>query len=114
MFAASHLEVDHIEMAGACNSWDTAQVFLYKLLDCNDNWVLACKPCHKTKSYAERMGMTFEEAALEKKVIEFCKLPREEVLDFLSEHKYTGASVSTAAKRRKLVETIFKEKLNVC
>lgn len=110
MFAASHLEVDHVVQAGTCNSWETAKEFLYKLLDCNDNWVLACKPCHKTKSFAERKGVSFEEAQAEKKAIEFCKQQKEIVLDFLAQNQYNGSSVSTAAKRRKLVEKIFKER----
>lgn len=113
MFAKSHLEVDHVQQAGTCNSWETAQIFLYKLLDCNDNWVLACKPCHKIKSYAERHDMAFDEAMLEKQIIEFCKKPKQKVLDFLAEHQYTGISVSSAAKRRKLVELIFKEQRHV-
>lgn len=113
MFAASHLEVDHVIQAGTCNSWETSTEFLYKLLDCNDNWVLACKPCHKIKSYAEKQDISFEEARLEKQIIEFCKQPKQIVLDFLSENQYTGASVSTAAKRRTLVAKLLKEKLNV-
>ena len=109
MFAKSHLEVDHVQQAGTCNSWETATEFLYKLLDCNDNWVLACKPCHKVKSLAEKRGISFEEASLEKRIIEICKKPKQEVLDFLSQHQYNGSSVSTAAKRRVLVEKILKE-----
>lgn len=108
MFAASHLEVDHVLQAGTCNSWETSTEFLYKLLDCNDNWVLACKPCHKIKSYSEKQGISFEEAQMEKKIIEFCKQPKQIVLDFLAEHQYNGGSVSSAPKRRKLVEQIFK------
>jgi 5-methylcytosine-specific restriction endonuclease McrA len=104
MFPASRLEVDHVEMAGKCNSWETANEFLYKLLDCNDNWVLACKPCHKCKSLAERKGISFEEALLQKRVIEICKKPKQEILAFLQERGYTGDQISNAAKRRKCVE----------
>lgn len=112
MFAASHLEVDHIEMAGSCGNWLESSEFTYKLLDCNDNWVLSCKPCHKVKSYAERMEISFEEALLQKRVIEFCKQKKQIILDFLALHQYNGSSVSSADKRRKLIEKIFKEKLD--
>lgn len=107
MFAASHLEVDHVEMAGKCNSWETSAEFLYKLLDCNDNWVLSCKPCHKIKSLSERNNISFEQAALDKRVIEFGKLPKEKQLAFLQEHNYTGDIVSNAAKRKVLINEIF-------
>jgi hypothetical protein len=109
-FAASHLEVDHVVQAGTCNDWDTAQEFLHNLLDCNDNWVLACKPCHKIKSYAERMGTSFETALLEKKVIEFLKKPRQEVLDLCKKHGYTEAMLTNDKKRRAaLTEILTKE-----
>jgi 5-methylcytosine-specific restriction endonuclease McrA len=108
-FAASHLEVDHVAQAGQCNSWETSSQFLHKLLNCNNNWVLACKPCHKIKSYSESQGITFEEAAFQKEVIELMKQPTDKVLAFLSTHGYNGASVSNAAKRKALIEQILKE-----
>jgi 5-methylcytosine-specific restriction endonuclease McrA len=108
MFAASNLEVDHVRQAGTCNSWETAAEFLYNLLNCNDNWCLACKPCHKTKSLAERDGTSFEDAKLKKKVIEFLKQPTEVIVEFCVKNGYTAGSVSNAEKRRKAVESIFK------
>lgn len=107
MFAASHLEVDHVSQAGKCNSWDTAQEFLYKLLDCNDNWVLACKPCHKCKSLAERKGISFEEALVEKKVIEWCKKPTQIVLEFLVGKGYTASMLTNSTKRRAALTEVF-------
>jgi len=108
MFAASHTEVDHVSQAGTCNSWETANRFLYNLLDCNDNWVLACKPCHKIKSYAEKEGLSFEEARAAKKVLEVMKLPTKEQLAFLAENGYSGDAVSNATKRKGLVTKIVK------
>lgn len=105
MFTASSLEVDHVQQAGTCNSWETSQEFLHNLLDCNDNWVLACKPCHKVKSYAERTGVNFEQALLEKKVIEFMKKPTAEVVAFLKSH---GQIASNAVQRRAALTKIFK------
>ena len=107
-FAASHLEVDHVQQAGQCNSWETSSRFLYRLLDCNDNWVLACKPCHQIKSFAEKNNITFEQAALEKRIIEITKLPSAKLLAFLAEHGYNGVAVSNSTKRRALVAKIIK------
>ena len=108
-FVASHLEVDHVEQAGTCNSWETFRQFTENLLDVNDNWVLACKPCHKIKSYAERTGMDFEDALLEKRVIEFAKKSKEEVLDFCKDFGYNPSSLRNAAQRREALTRIFKE-----
>lgn len=107
-FAASHLEVDHVQQAGTCRDWTTAYQFLHNLLDVNDNWVLACKPCHKIKSYAEKEGITFEEARTAKKVLEVTKLSTKEQLAFLLEHGYSGDAVSNATKRKGLVTKILK------
>lgn len=106
-FAASHLEVDHVHQAGKCNSWETAYEFLYKLLDASGNWVLACKPCHKIKSYAERYDLTFEEAAAAKKAVEFLKNEKKKVVDFCVAHGYDAASLKNATQRREAVEAIF-------
>lgn len=97
-FAASHLEVDHVSPAGQCNSWETSQQFLYNLLDCNDNWVLSCKPCHRIKSYSESQGISFIEAAIQKQAIETAKLPVKKVVDILSAAGYT--SLSNAVQRK--------------
>lgn len=111
MFPASKLEVDHLEQAGQCNSWETAFQFLRKLLDVNDNWVLACKDCHKIKSHAERIGKSFKEAMLEKKVIAFMKRPKNEVIDFCVQHGYNLPALSNSKQRRVAVTSILTKEL---
>lgn len=107
-FAASHLEVDHVSQAGQCNSWETANRFLYNLLDCNDNWVLACKPCHKIKSYSEAQGISFVEAAIAKKAIETMKLPVAKVVAILKAAGYTSTS-NAATRKAALMDLYTKE-----
>lgn len=109
MFAASSLEVDHVEQAGECNSWATAAQFLQRLLDCNDNWCLACKPCHKIKSFAERLGVTFEEARLQKRVIEMMKKDKDAIVAFCVKNGYNERSLTNAAKRKLAVESILRK-----
>lgn len=109
LFPISSTEVDHSEMAGQCNSWETAYQFLYKLLDCKTEWRITCKPCHKIKSYAERTGLSFEDARAAKAAIEFVKKDKKLVLAFLEANGYNGDSVSSAPKRKKLVDKLFKE-----
>lgn len=108
MFAKSHLEVDHVDQAGTCNSWETAGEFLRALLDCNDNWVLACKPCHKIKSYAEREGINFAEALLEKRVIAHEKRGVKDVVEFCKKHGYTDTQLSNGPKRRNALRAILR------
>lgn len=111
IFAASSLEVDHVFQAGSLNSWESVTTFVRNLLDTNNNWVLACKPCHKVKSYAERSGMDFKDAQAEKRAIEFCKSHNvKQQLDYLTGLGYNARSLTNASKRRAaLVETFKKE-----
>ena len=107
-FGKSALEVDHVKQAGQCNSWETAQQFLRNLLDCNDNWVLACKPCHKIKSYSEAHDLTFEEARQAKKVIEIMKQPVKSILAFCQDYEYDVSTLTNAAKRKQAVQSILR------
>lgn len=108
--AASHLEVDHVKQAGACSSWETAQQFLRNLLDCNDNWVLADKVCHKIKSYSEAHDMTFEQARVAKDVIERCK---QKVDIQVAQLKQLGYNDTSNAEKRKKAWTEILNKENV-
>ena len=107
-FAASHLEVDHVQQAGSCNNWEESHQFLKNLLDCNGNWVLACKPCHRVKSYQEKnAGMTFDEALLLKEVIRIDKEESvEDIVAFCEDYEYSDNS--SKKKRKENVEAIFR------
>lgn len=73
-FAGSKLECDHVEESEGCYDYESAEKFLWHCGgDNGDNWVLACKPCHKIKSYAVKQGISYEEAAIEKEAIQICK-----------------------------------------
>lgn len=69
----SKLEVDHVDGDMPLNEWDDLEEFI---LHCvwPSKLQLVEKEAHKIKSYAERMGITFEEAIVEKQVIAFKKL----------------------------------------
>lgn len=107
-FAASHLEVDHVQQAGQCNSWETAHQFLKNLLDCNGNWVLACKPCHKIKSYSESQSISFEEARVAKEVIELMKpCNKAKMLALLKDNLYNCKN--SVERKKALTEILNKE-----
>lgn len=82
-FAASHLEIDHITPAGSFTNWNEWLVWMTRLLCSTDNMQLLCKSCHKTKSYADRIGCTFGEAEHKKKIIAFKALTEKQQTDIL-------------------------------
>ena len=78
------MEVDHKQQAGALGKTpESVGVWLFDLLCSTDNMQLLCKSCHKIKSYADRVGCTFEQAEHKKKIIAFKSLTEQEQIDTL-------------------------------
>ena len=71
--AGSKLECDHLVESEGCTSKETAESFLWH---CGglvaEDFSLACKKCHKTQSYSQRSGLSFEDSVVEKEVIAIC------------------------------------------
>ena len=72
----SRLEVDHIEGNVSLNDWEDVVPFIQHLCAPMDNLQLVSKEAHKIKSYAEKHGLSFEEAAVKKEFIKFKKLSK--------------------------------------
>lgn len=109
-FVAKMMEVDHYPHdAGSILSVEDIGPFVGRLYCEVDNLRAVCKPCHKIHTYAQAEGITFEEARAAKQVLEITKKPVKQVLAFLMQHGYTGASVSNATKRKELVTQILKQ-----
>ena len=71
------MQVDHKEGHVSLRDWDDLPNFILHLVGSEERFAdfqLVEKEAHKIKSYAERMGISFEEAMLEKEVIAFKKL----------------------------------------
>lgn len=69
----SNLEVDHVIGEASLREWADVESFIRHLCPTDDNMQLVSREAHKIKSYAERMGITFAEAVIEKQVIAFGK-----------------------------------------
>lgn len=105
LFGQNELQVDHLEGNIPLKAWEDVLTFVLHLSN-PGQLQLVCKPCHKAKSLADRNGTSFQDALLEKKVISFCKQPKEIVLDFLCWNDYRGP-VSNAKQRRQAVKEVL-------
>lgn len=77
-FSAKNLQVDHLVNTNGCTSYETAHDFLDRMvMEPPSNFGLICKPCHKIKSHAEKYGMTFEEARIDKQAIALQKAKKD-------------------------------------
>lgn len=101
----SAAEIDHVSGNISLQDWDDVLPFIQHLCCSKDNMQYVSKEAHKIKSYAEKQGITFEEALAIKKAIEICKSKKDK--EFLLERGIEPAS--NATKRRAQIE---KELLN--
>lgn len=73
-FAQKDLQVDHLKGNHSLKSMDDLQSFVEAMLFVEEeDLALVCVSCHKIKSYAERTGITFNEAKVQKIIIEMMK-----------------------------------------
>lgn len=74
LFKEGQTEIDHVQGAGSFKGWYDFEEWMHGLMHINhDSIEIICKPCHYIKSYAEKHGLSFEDAKLAKKVIAFMK-----------------------------------------
>ena len=73
----SQLEVDHKDGHKALTDEEHIIPYIIHLLASGeDELQVVGKEAHRAKSYADKLGITFEQAAIEKKVIAKMKLPK--------------------------------------
>jgi len=97
----SKLEVDHIKGNVSLQDWEDVLPFVQHLCASKDNLQLVTKAAHKIKSYADRMGITFEEASIVKEAIAICKIKGNDKVWLEAKGIIPD---SNAAKRRKQIE----------
>lgn len=99
--ASSKFEVDHKIATDGCTSVKTAEKFLWRMAWVDfDELQLACKFCHKIKSYAERYGLEFNEAIAVKAKIHWFKQDVDDKKSLLREAGASPSEVVSEPKRK--------------
>lgn len=104
----SKLEVDHIEGNVSLTCWEDVLPFIQHMIPPPDNMALVTKEAHKIKSYAEKQGISFEEAVIEKKAIEICKGDEK---SWITSKGFTPES-NAKLRRKQVVEILTQESNN--
>lgn len=102
--AKSSLEVDHKEGHMSLLSWEDILPFIMHLVPPKGSLQLVSKEAHKVKSYAERMGISYEEAVDTKKAINLAKEKRDKTWIESKGHK----PASNARLRREQILEILR------
>jgi hypothetical protein len=109
-FALKDIEVDHLTGEYSLRKLDDLQSFVEGIVCVSAKDLgLICKPCHKAKTYAERSGMSIEDAVIEKQAILICKEPVKEVRKFISENGIAPASTAKG-RRAQIVDILGRSK----
>jgi hypothetical protein len=100
-FPESDLEIDHREGNYSLKNIDECSSFLKKLLYIDfDDLAFVSKGAHKIKSYAQRQGITYREAEIEKGVIAKCKQTAKVQLKELRDAGFDEEAIKNAKLRR--------------
>ena len=116
LFVTSELQVDHIRQEGSSLKCfdDLAQFIEDMVLITEDDLRIVCKGCHTIISHSQKNHISFEEAKIEKEVIEIIKQKKDKV--YCIEHNLVVES--TQALRRKTIVahklSLLKEKDDEC
>lgn len=102
----SAAEIDHLDGHQPLLCEADIIPYIIHLLASDDELAYVDKEVHKIKSYADRMGITLEEAMIQKEAIQLVKNKKD--VDFIKAAGYTPAS-NQAARRKQIIE-ILKEK----
>jgi len=103
----SKLQVDHKIGNVSLNDESDILDFIKHLIPPPNSLQLVKPEAHKIKNYAEKQGISYDEAAIEKQTLEICKQKKDKL--FLTEKGIVPAS--NATKRREQVkEYLMKEK----
>lgn len=102
----SKLEVDHSEGHMSLLCWEDVLPFILHLVPPKGSLQLVKKDAHKIKSYAERMGISFERACVEKQAIEIIKSKQD--VSFLKEKGIVPASNATK-RREQIIQYLLGE-----
>lgn len=101
----SAAEIDHIFGNVSLQEWEDVLPFIQHLCASKDNMQYVSKEAHKIKSYADKHGISFQEASCVKEAIRLCKEKKD--VDWIKKAGYTPAS--TQAKRREQIISILKQ-----
>lgn len=100
-------QVDHIIPAGSLTCYDDVLGFLTRLLYVKpEDLRILCKQCNSTLAYADKQGVSFEEAAINKEAIRIMAQKKDK--EWLTSKGRTPAS-NAKSRREQIIEVLKQE-----
>lgn len=109
-FRQTDCQVDHIDGGYGFSDWEGFIEWQKRILWVSfDDIRIVCKGCHSIITHAQRKGISFDEAKLDKKVIEFGKLKVDKQKETLTDYGISSDEMSNATKRKEAYRRIINE-----
>lgn len=106
-YPVAFVDVDHKGDSHSLKEIEDIQKFVEGIvLVTEDDLQFACKTCHKIRNHSQKMGVTFEEAAVEKQAIEIVKNKQDK--EWLIEQGLEPAS-NQKKRREQIVKKLLEE-----
>ena len=118
VFKLTDVNVDHRIGEFPCTNREDFMSYIISRLDVGfDDLQILCVDipkkghvgCHQIKTLSERMGISFESARIEKKVIAICKQPAKLIDSFLADNGVTGYIKNPTSRRNAVREVLLKQ-----
>lgn len=105
----TRVEIDHAgTVQGKFTSMDDIQGYAEHLYLVDfDSLQCVCLPCHKIRSHSQKLGISFDEASVQKEAILICSNVKD-CLAFCNDYAYDVSKLTNAAKRKEAVLSILK------
>lgn len=106
---ATNANIDHVSPAGSLTNGLEACIFLFRLLTSSDNMRLISKEAHAIITHMERTGLSWEEASIDKQVIDKLKQKVDDQKYELLSYGFTEENISNKDKRKSCYIAHFKK-----
>lgn len=108
LYGANDIELDHLESENSLKSYDHAEGFLKTIMFTSPHLLqVLSKEVHKNKTYADRHGVSYEQAKVIKHVISLDK--ENKVVDTLNELGVNSQPTTKAKRKALLLEILLKD-----
>lgn len=114
LFKLSDIEIDHVHVGGSSFTKveDFPKYFNNILMVNFDGLQVLCKEgCHRTKTLSESLNISFDDAKIEREVIQICKMKAAQVDKWLGDRGVKVAK-SPQARRDAVRQCLIEEKPN--
>ena len=109
--AKSNAHVDHIIACGSLQDFSDIERFVSTLFCGLGNFRVLCKECNEIYAYSDKQGVSFEESAIEKRVISITKDNSiEKQKEMLLNEGFIISEMGNSVQRRDLFRILEKRK----